>query len=125
MAEILSLDALTGAGIVLAGAAVLAGVRWLATAKVKQIDGLPAELQAIRMELVRITARLDRAEADIANDKAGRRAFGAVENLVSKISADIAHLTADVQKLSDRHDRGAQDIWTAIDRMRAAGKEAA
>ncbi|MBP7339940.1 hypothetical protein [Niveispirillum sp.] len=114
----LSTDTLAGAGLALAIAGAIAGVRWLVTGKAREIDGLPALVQSLRLDLVRITARLDRAEADIANDRAGRRAFGAVEILVSKINSDIGHLSADLQKLSDRHERGNQDIWTAIDRLR-------
>lgn len=113
-------DTLAGAGLALAVAGVVAGIRWLVTGKAREIDGLPALLQELRMELVRITARLERAEADIANDKAGRRAFGTVEMMVSRISADIGHLSADLQKLSDRHERGNQEIWGAIDRLREA-----
>ncbi|OYQ36222.1 hypothetical protein CHU95_05385 [Niveispirillum lacus] len=116
-----STDTLTGAGMGLAAAGALAGLRWLVMGKAREIDGLPAQVQALRLDLVRTGARLDRAEADIANDKAGRRAFGTVEILVSKISADIGHLSADLQKLSDRHERGNQEIWAAIDRMRGAG----
>ncbi|WP_298330313.1 hypothetical protein, partial [Asticcacaulis sp.] len=105
-------EALTGAGLVLAVTGVIAGVRWLVSGKAREIDGLPALVQSLRLELVRVGARLDRAEADIANDKAGRRAFGSVEILVTKISADIGHLSPDLQKLSDRHERGNQEIWT-------------
>lgn len=115
-----NVETLTGAGMGLAVAGVVAGVRWLVSGKAREIDGLPGLVQALRLELVRVGARLDRAEADIANDKAGRRAFGSVEILVSKISADIGHLSADLQKLSDRHERGNQEIWAAIDRMRGA-----
>lgn len=115
-----NVETLTGAGMGLAVAGVVAGVRWLVLGKAREIDGLPGLVQALRLELVRVGARLDRAEADIANDKAGRRAFGSVEILVSKISADIGHLSADLQKLSDRHERGNQEIWAAIDRMRGA-----
>ncbi|MBP7339648.1 hypothetical protein, partial [Niveispirillum sp.] len=118
MPDIFSGDALAGAGMALAAAGAVAVVRWLAAGKARQLDGLPATLHAIQMEMVRISARLDRAEADIANDKAGRRAFGAVETLVSKISSDIGHLSADLQKLSDRHEKGNGEIWSAINRMR-------
>lgn len=117
-------DTLAGAGLALAVAGAVAGIRWLVTGKAREIDGLPALLQALQVELVRVTARLERAEADIANDKAGRRAFGTVEMLVSRISADIGHLSADLQKLSDRHERGNQDIWVAIDRLREARETA-
>jgi len=100
----------------------VAGLRWLAASKAKQLDGLPALMHQMQMELVRIAARLDRAEADIANDKAGRRAFAAVEMMVSKISSDIGHLAADLQKLSDRQEKGGQELWAAIDRLRS-GRE--
>ncbi len=118
MADLLSTDALTGGGLALAAAGAVAGLRWLAASKAKQLDGLPALMHQMQMELVRIAARLDRAEADIANDKAGRRAFAAVEMMVSKISSDIGHLAADLQKLSDRQEKGGQELWAAIDRLR-------
>lgn len=120
MADLFSTETLTGFGVALAGAGALYGIRWLAAGKAKQLDGLPALMHQMQLELVKIGARLDRAEADIANDKAGRRAFAAVEMLVSKISADISHLAADVQKLSDRHEKGGQELWAAIDRIRQA-----
>ncbi|MFV3130336.1 hypothetical protein [Niveispirillum sp. KHB5.9] len=118
-------EMLAGAGLALAAAGALAGVRWLVRDKARQIDGMPDLVQSLQLELVRLAARLDRAEADIANDKAGRRAFGAVEILVTKISADIGHLSADLAKLSDRHERGNQEVWVAIDRLRAAGRDSA
>ncbi len=117
-------DMMQGAGMALAVAGALALVKWLATAKAKELDSLPDAIAAIRLDLVRIMARLDRAEADIANDKAGRRAFGAVETLVSKISADIGHLSTDVQKLSERHEKGNGELWSAINRLRD-GRDAA
>lgn len=119
MLDPFSTEMLTGAGMALAAAGALAGLKWLVIDKARQIDGMPALVQSLQMELVKLSARLDRAEADIANDRAGRRAFGAMEVLVSKISSDIGHLSADVQKLSDRHERGNQEIWSAIDRLRA------
>ena len=111
-------DLLTGAGGALVGGLLVAGLRWLVAGKAKQLDGLPVLSHQIQMELVKIGSRLDRAEADIANDKAGRRAFAAVENLVGKISSDIGHLAADVQKLSDRHEKGNGELWSAINRLR-------
>lgn len=120
MTDMFSADALAGASMALAAAGAVAGLRWLATSKLRQLDGLPGLIHDIRLELVRISARLDRAEADIANDKAGRRAFAAVEMMVSKISSDIAHLATDLQKLSDRQEKGGQELWAAIDRLREA-----
>lgn len=120
MTDLLSPDALTGGSLALAAAGTLAGVRWLVAAKAKQLDSVPELIHQVQMELVRIAARLDRAEADIANDKAGRRAFAAVEMMVSKISTDIAHLATDLQKLSDRQEKGGQELWGAIDRLRDA-----
>lgn len=120
----ISADMLSGAGGALAVAAVIAGIRWLASAKVRQIDGLPGQIQAVQLELVRISARLEKAESEIANDKAGRKAFAAVEVLVTKISSDIGHLSADVQKLSTRHEKGQEDLWSAVNRIRE-GRDAA
>lgn len=118
-------EMMQGGLVALAAAAVMAGIRWLVVGKAKQLDGLPvliqalqAEIHALRLEQVKAAARLDRAEADIANDKAGRRAFGAVETMVSKISSDIGHLSSDLQKLSDRQEKGAGEIWSAINRIR-------
>lgn len=124
MPDIMSGEALSGAAMTLAAVGVIGLVKWLVTAKAKQLDGLPTLIQQIQMELVKIGARLDRAEADIANDKAGRRAFAAVEASITKISTDIGHLAADLQKLSDRHESGGRDIWTAIERLRQ-GRDAA
>ena len=120
MTDLLSPDVLTGGGLALAAAGAVAGVRWLVSAKAKQLDSFPDLIHQVQMELVRMAARLERAEADIANDKAGRRAFAGVEMTVNKISTDVMHLAADLQKLSDRQEKGGQELWAAVDRLREA-----
>jgi hypothetical protein len=109
MADLLSADTLTGAGLALAAAGVIAGIRWLVAGKAKQLDGLPAQIHQVQMDLVKIGARLDRAEADIANDKAGRRAFAAVETDVAVIRTTLSAIQVE-----------QRDMWSQINKGRTA-----
>lgn len=115
MADLVSGDALMGAGTVLAAVAILGGIRWLAAAKAKQIDGLPDKLHAMDLALVKLDARMAKAEGDIANDKDGRRAFAAAKE---ELAAMRATLVLTQQSITE--------LWSQVNKVRGQGnKEAA
>lgn len=107
MADLLSADTLTGAGLALAAAGVIAGIRWLVAGKAKQLDGLPALIHQMQMDQVRITARLDRAEAEIANDKAGRAAVSAMQTDIAVIRSTMASFQQE-----------QRDMWSQINKTK-------
>lgn len=104
-----------GALYALGGMAVLAGIRWLAANKAKQIDGLPDKLHAIELVLVKLEGRMSVAEADIENDKDGRRAFAAAKEELAAIRATLVLMQQSIAEL-----------WSQLNKLRAGGgKEAA
>lgn len=117
-------DAITGAVLTLAAGGVVAGVKWAVGAKFKQLDGLPAQLGDIRLEMVRLTARMDKAESDIANDKAGRKAFAAVETQMAALASSVESLVRLVNDLATNQRQDTRDLWSAVNKVRE-GRDAA
>ncbi|MFV3077511.1 hypothetical protein [Niveispirillum fermenti] len=99
-------DMVQGAALALAAAGVMGGIRWLAGGKARQLDGLPQQIHAIEIRIVEILGRLAKAEADIANDKAGRAAIAAMRE-------DLAAIRAVVPQLQ----HGLGDVWTQLNKL--------
>lgn len=106
-------DAVAGAVLTLAAGGILAGVKWLIGAKVKQLDGLPTQLGEIKMELALLKSRVGHAEEAIANDKAGRKAFAEAREEIAKIGTTVVHHT----EAMGRIETGIRDLWSRVNRL--------
>lgn len=102
-------DMMQGAALALAAAGVMAGIRWLAMSKARQLDGLPQQLHQMELRQVEMAGRLGRAEAEIANDKAGRAAVAAVQTDVAVIRATLATIQTE-----------QRDMWSQINKSKGS-----
>lgn len=106
----------TGLVAALAAGGMIAGVKWLLAGKAKQIDAIPDSLHRLEMAVALLTGRLERAETEIANDKAGRQAFAQAQQQLARIDATLTHIT----QLMEDYRATTRDLWTAVNKLRDA-----
>lgn len=92
--------------------------RWLVQRAARQYE-------ALETRVAELSARLIRAEYDIANDKAGRAAFAATQTQLVSLDQRVQHLVDTLRDFRATTRDDIQNIWSRVNRQGGSGSSAA